>query len=76
MCMLLPSGETQNYISAQKERSRLWDRSHGGIHPQDSLADQHARLAGSATGTSPGGRFLDRELFNGPGHPDDSRGPI
>ena len=27
MCALLPSGETQNYISAQKERSRLRDRS-------------------------------------------------
>ena len=27
MCVLLPSGETRNYISAQKERSRLWDRS-------------------------------------------------
>ena len=25
MCMLLPSGETRNYISAQKERSRLRD---------------------------------------------------
>ena len=25
--MLLPSGETWNYIGAQKERSRLWDRS-------------------------------------------------
>ena len=27
MCMLLPSGETRNYISAQKERSGLRDRS-------------------------------------------------
>ena len=27
MCVLLLSGETRNYISAQKERSRLWDRS-------------------------------------------------
>ena len=27
MCVLLPSGETRNYISAQKERSRLQDRS-------------------------------------------------
>ena len=27
MCVLLPSGETQNYISAQKELSRLRDRS-------------------------------------------------
>ena len=25
MCVLLPSGETRNYISAQKERSRLRD---------------------------------------------------
>ena len=25
--MLLPSGETQNYINIRKERSRLWDRS-------------------------------------------------
>ena len=25
--MLLPSGETRNYISIRKERSRLWDRS-------------------------------------------------
>ena len=29
MCVLLPSGETRNYISAQKERSRLRDRSLG-----------------------------------------------
>ena len=28
MCVLLSSGETRNYISAQKERSRFWDRSH------------------------------------------------
>ena len=27
MCVLLPSGETQNYISVQKERSRLRDHS-------------------------------------------------
>ena len=27
MCVLLPSGETRNYISVQKERSRLRDRS-------------------------------------------------
>ena len=27
MCVLLPSGETRNYINIQKERSRLWDRS-------------------------------------------------
>ena len=27
MCVLLPSGETRNYISAQKEQSRLRDRS-------------------------------------------------
>ena len=27
MCMLLPSGETRNYISVQKERPRFWDRS-------------------------------------------------
>ena len=27
MGVLLPSGETWNYISVQKERSRLWDRS-------------------------------------------------
>ena len=48
----------------------------GGTHPQDGLADQHAGLAGSATGPSPGGRLIDRELFNSPGHPNDSRGPI
>ena len=28
MCVLLPSGETRNYINIRKERSRLWDRSH------------------------------------------------
>ena len=28
MGVLLPSGETRNYISVQKERSRLWDRSY------------------------------------------------
>ena len=27
MGVLLPSGETRNYISVQKERSKLWDRS-------------------------------------------------
>ena len=27
MCVLLPSGETQNYINIRKERSRFWDRS-------------------------------------------------
>ena len=27
MCVLLPSGETQNYINIRKEQSRLWDRS-------------------------------------------------
>ena len=27
MCVLLPSGETQNYVNIRKERSRLWDRS-------------------------------------------------
>ena len=27
MCVLLPSGETRNYINIRKERSRLWDRS-------------------------------------------------
>ena len=27
MCVLLPSGETRNYLSAQKEQSRLWDHS-------------------------------------------------
>ena len=36
MCVLLPSGETRNYINIRKERSRLWDRSHYlmfGRHP-------------------------------------------
>ena len=27
MCVLLPSGETRNYINIRKERSRLWDHS-------------------------------------------------
>ena len=27
MCVLLPSGETWNYINIRKERSRLWDHS-------------------------------------------------
>ena len=27
MCVLLPSGETRNYINIRKEWSRLWDRS-------------------------------------------------
>ena len=27
MCVLLPSGETRNYINIRKERSRLWNRS-------------------------------------------------
>ena len=29
MCVLLPSGETRNYINIRKEWSRLWDRSPG-----------------------------------------------
>ena len=33
MCVLLPSGETQNYISAQKERSRL--RNHSALEVQE-----------------------------------------
>ena len=29
MCVLLPSGETRNYVNIRKERSRLWDHSPG-----------------------------------------------
>ena len=31
MCVLLPSGETRNYINIRKERSRLWDHSAIGV---------------------------------------------
>ena len=33
MCVLLPSGETRNYIDIRKERSRLWDHSHRESRP-------------------------------------------
>ena len=36
MCVLLLSGETRNYISAQKERSRLRDRSLLSEEPEAS----------------------------------------
>ena len=48
----------------------------GGTHPQDGLADQHARLADSATGPSPGGRLVNREPFDSLGHLDSPQGPI
>ena len=47
-----------------------------GTDSPGGLTDQHAGLAGSATGPSLGGRLVDRELFNSPGHPNDPRGPI
>ena len=37
MCVLLPSGETQNYISAQKEPSRLRDRSQIRVKTTDLI---------------------------------------
>ena len=44
MCVLLLSGETRNYISAQKERSRLRDHSDKPVseqQPQDeSISEQ------------------------------------
>ena len=40
MCVLLPSGETRNYINIRKERSRLWDRS---ITPLTKRAKQGVR---------------------------------
>ena len=48
MGMLLPSGETRNYISVQKERSRLRDHSPeppGGRTLWESLTN-HTRLLG------------------------------
>ena len=39
MCVLLPSGETRNYISAQKERSRLRDRSSSFTDDTDTHCD-------------------------------------
>ena len=42
MCVLLPSGETRNYISAQKERSRLRDRSAEAGLPINPEGDQEA----------------------------------
>ena len=37
--MLLPSGETRNYISAQKERSRLRDRSPKVLTPSPRIPE-------------------------------------
>ena len=44
MCVLLLSGETRNYISMRKERSRLWDRS---ISEEDDITIQEPQ--GSST---------------------------
>ena len=40
MCVLLPSGETRNYINIQKERSRLRDRSIEYCNVTDLYRDQ------------------------------------
>ena len=40
MCVLLPSGETWNYISAQKERSRLRDHSASEVQELEREREQ------------------------------------
>ena len=52
MCVLLPSGETRNYISAQKEWSRLWDRS--------LLDDSPRSQSSSSNGPIPHGQTMQR----------------
>ena len=49
MCVLLPSGETRNYINIRKEQSRLWDRSlgvdyHIGLFPPCDIGQKDRNL--------------------------------
>ena len=44
MCVLLPSGETRNYINIRKERSRLWDHSWSSSRISWLMWDVMARL--------------------------------
>ena len=39
MCVLLPSGETRNYINIRKERSRLWDHSGRPLPPKPAQTE-------------------------------------
>ena len=67
MCVLLPSGETRNYINIRKERSRFWDRSRAESQPRkrDAAAAgvqgaaQDTGGAGDSSGQS--GRAASRE---------------
>ena len=63
MCVLLPSGETQNYINIRKERSRLWDRSQRGmdIMSLDHLAQEIGGQIPSIAGI--GGIMVEPEGF-------------
>ena len=49
MGVLLPSGETRNYISVQKERSRLRDRSAPGSCPMKTRPQVAQNAAGYQT---------------------------
>ena len=46
MCVLLPSGETRNYINIRKERSRLWDRSNKRAIPALAIIQGVADIGG------------------------------
>ena len=68
MGVLLPSGETQNYISVQKERSRLWDRStqlHTTVMDGKSTTTDHpvAFVSGLFRGSQLNWAALMKEAF-------------
>ena len=43
MCVLLPSGETQNYINIRKEQSRFWDRSGDDVDRIETLRRKYRK---------------------------------
>ena len=53
--------------SLESSQCQLHDAGRG-TDSQDGLFDQRSRLANSATGSSLGGRHIDREPFNSFGH--------
>ena len=53
MCVLLPSGETRNYINIRKERSKLWDRSGAGVIDPDYMAEIMVLLINTASRVHP-----------------------
>ena len=51
MCVLLPSGETWNYINIRKERSRLWDRSSPQMLPRMTISSGRVLVHYATVGT-------------------------